>query len=64
MTITVHIDLLPILSKYCSDVNLIEQQITGQYILIGFDPTPDLIEKMIEAAKMHGYLQAIKQTQK
>jgi hypothetical protein len=32
--------------------------------LIGFDPTPDLIEKMIEAAKMHGYLQAIKQTQK
>jgi hypothetical protein len=64
MTITVHIDLLPILSKYCSDVNLIEQQITGQYILIEFDPTPDLIEKMIEAAKMHGYLQAIKQTQK
>lgn len=59
MTITIPITMLPMIANFCPEVNLVDQQITGKYVLISFDATPDLIEKLLEAAGQHGYNQAV-----
>lgn len=59
MTITVELSMLQIIANYCPEVNLVDQQLTGKYALISFDPTPDLLEKLMEAASQHGYNKAV-----
>jgi hypothetical protein len=51
--------MLPMIANFCPEVNLVDQQLTGKYALISFEATPDLLEKLMEAAGHHGYNQAV-----